>query len=108
MLERASTPSLNRKRSEEVRCVYRLEVPQSNFVYTTIGERTAAERMRTYARIVRSLSAGADAVLQNGSAVGGDRHIELRRPGRRLRVLVTGIDHFPVAADWLIHFNSDR
>jgi hypothetical protein len=66
MLERASTPSLNRKRSEEVRCVYRLEVAQSNFVYTTIGERTAAERMRTYARIVRSLSAGADAVLQHG------------------------------------------
>src|SRR5438046_644532 len=53
------------------------------------------------------LPAGADAVLEDRSAVLGHRYIELRREGRGLRVLVGGREHLPIAADGLVDLDHD-
>src|SRR5215469_3780851 len=50
---------------------------------------------------------GADAVLQDRGAVFRHGNVELRREGRRFRVLVAGRDHFPIAADGFVHLDDD-
>src|SRR6266481_1720838 len=50
---------------------------------------------------------GADAVFEDGSAVLGDRDDELGGEGSGLGVLVGGREHFPIAADGLVHLHGD-
>src|SRR5260370_18970204 len=50
---------------------------------------------------------GADAVLQDGSAVLGDRDDELGGEGGGLGVLVGGREHFPIATDGFVDLHGD-
>src|SRR5260370_7875522 len=50
---------------------------------------------------------GADAIFEDGSAVLGDRDDELGCEGGGLGVFVGGREHFPIAADGLVHLHGD-
>ena len=50
---------------------------------------------------------GADAVAQDGGAVFVDGDIELGGPGACFCEFVTGIQHFPVAADGFVYLDGD-
>src|SRR5262245_40156976 len=77
-----------------------------------VRARTAAQfgwlDMRAYYGAANALVRDANAVFEDGVALRRHRHLELRRPRRRLGGVVRRANHAPRSTERLVDFDADR